>query len=164
VVRHTALQKKTAILDGLITVRSEIVDTVQSLPLEKQSQVFLGSWDIKDLLAHLVGWDYTNIQMARQVQNNQLPDFYSYYDRDWRSYNAELVSRYRVDDFTEMLAATRVSHQQLIVFLKSLPPDEFFKDRGLRYKGYKVLLGRLLEAELKDENTHLEQIKQFAGS
>jgi hypothetical protein len=164
VVRQTALQKKTAILDGLITVRSEIVDAVQSLPLEKQSQVFLGSWDIKDLLAHLVGWDYTNIQMARQVQNNQLPDFYDYYDRDWRSYNAELVSRYRIDDFTEMLAATQVSHQQLIAFLESLPPDEFFKDRGLRYKGYKVLLGRLLEAELKDENTHLEQIKQFAGS
>jgi hypothetical protein len=151
VVRQTALQKKTAILDGLITVRSEIVDAVQSLPLEKQSQVFLGSWDIKDLLAHLVGWDYTNIQMARQVQNNQLPDFYDYYDRDWRSYNAELVSRYRVDDFTEMLAATQVSHQQLIAFLESLPPDEFFKDRGLRYKGYKVLLGRLLEAELKDK-------------
>ena len=161
VVRQTAQQKKVVILDGLVAVRSEILRAARILPLEKQNLIFLGIWDIKDLLAHLVGWDYTNIQMARDVQNNQLPDFYRHYDRDWRSYNAELISRYRVDDFSKMLAAVQVSHQTLIDGLRDIPPGEFFKDQGLRFKGYKVMLGRLLEAELKDEKEHLAQIEQF---
>jgi hypothetical protein len=164
VVIQTAQQKKEAILAGLVDVRSEILHAAQALPPEKQNRVFLGAWDIEDLLAHLVGWDYTNIQMAQQVLGNLLPNFYEHYDRDWQSFNAGLVSRYRIDDFSRMLAAVQDSHQQLIAYLETIPPDEFFKDRGLRFKGYKVMLGRLLEAELKDENIHLAQIEQFVGT
>lgn len=27
----------------------------------KKDEIFLGDWSVKDLLAHLVGWDYTNL-------------------------------------------------------------------------------------------------------
>jgi hypothetical protein len=46
----------------------------------------------------------------------------------------------------------------LLDFLAIIPPEKFNKDFGVRFRGYKVTVQRLLEAELEDEKTHLQQI------
>ena len=81
----------------------------------------------------------------------QLPDFYSHYDRDWKTYNARLVTKYKRDDFAELLASVEDSLQELAGYLETIPAEEFDKDRGVRYKRYKVTIARLLQAEIKDE-------------
>jgi hypothetical protein len=39
-----------------------------------------------------------------------------------------------------------------------------WKDRGIRFRGWKVNVGRLMEAERRDEEKHWRQIKEFAES
>jgi hypothetical protein len=53
------------------------------------------------------------------------------------------------------------SQEKLIEFLQTIPAENFNKDFGVRFRGYKVTMQRLLEAEWKDEQTHLQQIVDF---
>jgi hypothetical protein len=146
---------------GLKAVRRDILDLAATLPEAEQDRVFLGVWSAKDLLAHLVGWDYTNIEAAKEMMAGQVPTVYQQHDAGWRSYNAMLVGRYRKEKFAELLVSVEESHRALIDFLEGMPVEEFEKDRGLRVNRYKVTIARFLQAEIKDEQTHYEQLKRL---
>jgi hypothetical protein len=162
-VSSTTQAEKDEIISGLVETRRRILDVASCLPPEKQDEVFLGVWSVKDLLAHLVGWDFTNTEAAREILAGEVPNFYSYYDRDWKSYNARLVVEYKRDNFAYLLSSVEDSHQRLIDFLKTIPAEEFDKERGVRFKRYKVTIARLLQAEIDDEKVHHVQIKEFGG-
>jgi hypothetical protein len=72
-----------------------------------------------------------------------------------------LVKKHKRDSFQELLGAVKGSQKKLIEFLQTIPPEHFNKDFGVRFRGYKVTIQRLLEAEWKDEQTHLRQITDF---
>lgn len=155
---------KSELLSKLIETRTAILIAVSQLPPEAYDTVFLGIWSIKDLIAHLVGWDFTNIEAAKAIQSGRLPEFYARFDKDWKTYNSELVANYKRDDFNEMLAIARDSHRQLVAYLENLPIKAFEKDFGVRSgRKYKVTIVGLLLAEWKDEREHLGQIQRFAG-
>ena len=159
----TDQERKDNIISALIQARRMILDTAYALPPEKQNEVFLGVWSVKDLLAHLIGWDYANLEATKSILQGELPKFYSHRDRDWETYNALLVERHMEEDFTELIYSLETSQRALMGFLATAPASEFDKDRGLRYKRYKVTIARLLEAEAKDEEEHARQIKAFAA-
>ena len=53
--------RKDEILSSITQARRKILDVAYTLPPEKRNTVFLGEWSARDLLAHLIGWDYTNL-------------------------------------------------------------------------------------------------------
>ena len=163
-MRATAQAKKNRIITELIETRRKILDVASSLSPAQQGEVFLGVWSVKDLLAHLVGWDFTNLEAAKALLNGQLPDFYSHYDRDWKTYNARLVAEHKRNDFADLLSSVEDSLQKLMGFLETVPVEEFDKDSGVRYKRYKVTIARLIQAETRDEKTHYQQIEEFRQS
>lgn len=55
----------------------------------------------------------------------------------------------------------RDSQKELMQFLQTIPPENFNKDFGVRFRGDKVTIQRLLEAEASDEQTHFQQIVDF---
>jgi hypothetical protein len=128
-VSGTAQAKKDKIISGLVETRRKILDAASSLPPDKQDEIFLGVWSAKDLLAHLVGWDFTNIEAVGALLGGKLPDFHSYHDPDWRTYNARLVKEYKKDDLAELLSSVEDSLQELVGCLKTVPAEEFDKDR-----------------------------------
>ena len=163
-MRDKAQEKKNRIISDLIEVRGKIIDAASTLRPQKQDEIFLGIWTVKDLLAHLAGWDFTNIEAAKQILSGKLPSFYQYYDRDWQSYNARLVEKYKKDDFAELVSVVDESHKRLVEFLETVPAEEFDRDRGIRTeRRYKVTIARLLQAEIDDEKVHYMQIEDFAG-
>lgn len=153
-------EDKEAILTGLVQVRRQILNAAALSPTQ-QDDVFLGIWSVKDLLAHLVGWDYTNLEAAKSVLAGELPAFYAHYDRDWQTYNARLVAEYKKDDFGEMLASVEDSHHQLVAFLETVPAEDYDRDTGVRFNRYKVTIARLLRVEIRDEQKHHAQIQAF---
>jgi hypothetical protein len=156
-----AQAKKDKIIAGLVEARGKILDAASSLSPADQDRVFLGVWSVKDLLAHLVGWDLANMEAAQAILAGELPGFYAHYDRDWRTYNARLVAEYKREDFADLLASVEDSHQKLIGFLETIPAEEFDRDKGVRFKGYKVTIARLLQTEIDDEKTHHMQVDEF---
>lgn len=154
-------KKKDKLISSLADVRDRILTIALFLPEEKQDEIFLGIWSSKDLLAHLAGWDETNLKAAEEILSGNLPSFYAHSDKDWATYNSKLVAEYGRADFEELVAFLRQSHGRLLNYLHDLPANEIWKDRGIRAKGWKVTIGRLLEVEKEDEEEHYQQLKQF---
>ena len=115
------------------------------------------------MIAHLIGWDFANLAAAKDIQAGKLPEFYTHYDEDWETFNAESVAKYKRDDFEELSALARDSLGQLIEYLESIPTETIEKDFGVRSgENDKVTIEYLLQAELKDGQEHLKQIQEFA--
>lgn len=163
-MKRTDSAFKDELIFGLKAVRESILSETLALPAKARNRVFLGAWSVMDLLAHLAGWDFTNLQAARDILNGLLPEFYEHHDKDWKTYNATLVSKYKRADFKEQVELVRDAQKQLIDFLQTLPVEDFKLDTGVRAKGIKVTIARLLQAELEDETTHFEQIYEFRKS
>ena len=139
-------------------VRRAILAAVATLPPDRQGEVFLGSWSVRELLAHLAGWDETNLAAAKSLQAGQLPGFYAYRDRDWQGYNARLVDQVSHKTLAEIQVLVERTCAELVAYLLSLSSAIFFQDFGVRYKGYRVTIARLIESEVRDESVHLGQI------
>jgi hypothetical protein len=155
-------KKKTVIIQTLKEVRAQIMDTILSLPREKLDQPFLGVWTLKDLMAQLIGWDFSNLDAIKNLLCGQLPAFFLYVDKDWQEYNAQLAERYRAQDFQSLLQALSDSHIELIAFLEELPDEVFENDHGVEYQGNQITVSRLLEIEAQDERTRLSLMRAFS--
>jgi hypothetical protein len=51
----------------------------------------------------------------------------------------------------------------LVAYVQTIPPEDFNRDFGVRFRGYKVTIQRLLEADIKDVQIHCQQIVDFFG-
>ena len=160
-MRPTAEEKKARYLQTLRDERLALLEVAAAVPPAAAGVVFLGEWSAKDIVAHLIGWDYANIEAIQAILDGRLPAFYAHHDRDWRSFNAELVRRYRLEDFDALLQSARDSNQALYDRLLTVPAAEFERDHGVRFRGYMVTIARLLAAESDDEQVHAQQLRDF---
>ena len=151
-VAGAAQAEKDEIIRGLVKARRKILDAARSLSPVEQGAIFLGVWSVKDLLAHLVGWDYTNLKAVEEILAGQKPGFWEHYDRDWKSYNAQLVAEYKRDDFAELLALVEESNCKLIDFLQTVLAEQYLKKSEIR---------SLLRTEIRDEEKHHRQVEEF---
>jgi len=76
-MRKTAEDQKRELVDELAVARRSLLETVGAFPAERLDEVFLGTWSVKDLLAHLVGWDTTNLQAIQEILAGQYPTFFN---------------------------------------------------------------------------------------
>jgi len=162
-VNSKAAIKKEQIISELQKARSEILTEVAALSSKERDTVFLGVWSVKDILAHLAGWDYANMDAIHSVLEGKLPAFNEYHEPDWQTYNAMLVERYKKGSFKELVASVRASHIKLVELAQSVPVEQFNKDFGVRFRRSKVTVQRLLEADIKDVRLHHQQIVEFFG-
>lgn len=158
-----AQAKKEWIISEMQRVRSDILTEVAALSRKERDTVFLGIWSVRDLLAHLAGWDFANLDAAKSIIKGRLPSFYDHHDRDWQTYNAMLVKKYRRNTFRELRATLKDSQRKLIDHLQTIPPEYFNRDFGLRFRGRRVTIQRLLQADIKDVQIHHQQIVDFFG-
>jgi hypothetical protein len=145
----------------MVEAQEALMEAARGVPEAERTRVFLGTWSLMDLLAHLAGWDHANMEAVEAVRAGRLPAFYEHRDRDWRTFNAMLVEKYGRESFEEMMRELRLSHQQWREVLEAVPERDFSRDFGVRFRGYKVTIQRLVEAETKDERVHLGQVEEF---
>ena len=119
-MKATPQVKKDKVIAALGEARCKIMEAAAALPPAKQDEVFLGVWSEQDLLAHLVGWDDTNLAAVQEILAGQLPSFYAHHDRDWRTFNAGLVAQYK-REMAALLASMQDSHRRLVYFLQLCP-------------------------------------------
>ena len=153
--------KKEQVIRELQETRQSILAEIDVLSAKDRNTVFLGVWSVRDLLAHLAGWDFTNVEAIKSVLAGKLPAFYEHHDRDWQTYNAMLVRKYKMNSFRELRATVKTSQKKLIEYLQTIPPEYFNRDFGVRFRKYKVTIQRLLEADIKDVQIHHQQIVDF---
>jgi hypothetical protein len=154
-----AARRKAEVISAMRAGRAEILALAETLAPEQFRQVYLGKWCLLDMLAHLAGWDDANRQAVDAVLAGEQPEFYQHAGKAWSLYNDLLVARYRQDDPAAILALTRQSMDALLARLEAVSPLGIDRDFGARFRGFHVTIGRLLDADVKDEQEHLEQLR-----
>jgi Protein of unknown function (DUF1706) len=154
--------RKEQLLSDLHSARLALLAAAGSVPGRRRDDVFLGTWSIKDLVAHLVGWDLANLEGVQAVLAGRLPEFYAHHDRDWAGLNAEFVARHKRNHYSALVAEARRAHRRLMKSLLVVPAEEFDRDFGVRFRGVKVTIARLLASETGDEQEHCRQVEEFA--
>jgi hypothetical protein len=161
-MKITVETKKQQLLSGLSGARQEVLAAAMNLPRTEQDTPFLGTWSAHDVVAHLVGWDHANREAVEAIRGGRLPAFYARYDRDWRTFNAELVARHKQATLEETVALAQASHAELLATLDAVPAAELIRDYGVRSPGNRrVTIPMLLDVEARDERKHAEQIREF---
>lgn len=155
--------RKAQLLSDLHAARLALLAAAGRVPARRRNDIFLGAWSIKDLVAHLVGWDHANLEGAQALLARRLPAFYAHRDRDWAGLNAEFVARYRRDHYTALAAEARRAHRALMKYLLTVPAEEFDRDGGVRFRGVRVTIARLLASETQDEQEHCRQVEEFVA-
>jgi hypothetical protein len=152
------------LVDELISVRAGILDAASEIPAEERATPFVGHWPIKDLLAHLAGWDYTNVEAAVDLRSGRLPAFYDDYDPGWASYNQELIETYGTEEWDELMSLLKESQAAFLDAIADLGEEEVAAARGPAWRGHDISLLSVLRAAVRDESEHLQQIRSFVAS
>jgi hypothetical protein len=140
-------------------VRGELIEAASSVPSELRNEPFVGTWDVKDVIAHTIGWDYTNIEALPDFRAGRLPAFFTLYDADWAAINADLIARYRVEDWDALIAALRESQSAFVAAIRTLTDADL--DNVASWAGRRVSLRGMMRAVSRDESEHVAQIRAF---
>lgn len=138
-------------------VRRDLIAAASAVPPDLTNTPFVGSWDIKDVIAHTVGWDYTNIEALPDFRAGRLPAFFDAYDPDWASVNAGLIARYREEDWEALLESVRVSGEAFVAAMRELSDADL--DRGTIWGQRRVTLRGMMRAVSRDESEHVAQVR-----
>lgn len=160
-MRKTRQERQTTLIESLAAARGEILSLAEQVPPERRDAQFLGTWCVKDLLAHLIGWDHTNLQAVQEILAGMRPGFFQFYDKDWQRYNGSLVAAHRREPFDALLADAAASHSKLLVYLRAQPPEAVLEGKYSGETGRTVTIRNLLRAEAVDELRHAAQLREF---
>ena len=108
--------KKQIVIKKLIKARKKILDLIRPLSKQLWEEVFLGTWSLKDLVAHLIGWDIWGLRATKEILQGKLPSYYQYYDeeihteqiRDW-------LKNQRTEDILDLAGKFRIKNKKSLL-------------------------------------------------
>jgi hypothetical protein len=123
----------------------------------------LHRWSPRDIVAHLIGWNRSLIQGGKQIRMGELP----FYDIDpgenYSKVNDQFVKDISSESREELLDEMRVSAEKLADFLRTLNPDEWDHDYGVRHKEAVVTIRNTMDELIEDYAHHRKQIEDWLG-
>jgi hypothetical protein len=157
------MSEQTDVVDSLVLTREALLREADAVPPELRETPFVGHWNLMDVLAHLVGWDYTNQRAIEEFRQGQTPDFYRHYDAGWASYNQQLIDHYGSSDWVALRSALDKSQASVVAVLRSLGAEELTQELSRPGRRRPVTIEGILRAAVGDEREHLEQIRSFVA-
>lgn len=128
-------QTKEELIRGFKTERDGLFESITGLEGEDMEEVIPG-WTLKDLLAHIVEWDWQGIKDVRDFLESGDVNFEHHLDND--SFNAKSIAKHRQAGFESLVDDLRRSTEATLDFLNSISEEELFRQRGLVFKGDEV--------------------------
>ncbi len=124
----------------------------------------VSGWTVRDILAHLIGWNRHIVRGAQQILSGELP----YYDvdpgPDYSKVNAALVREYGDVDRAALLARLAASTAELTEFLRAIHPAEWDRDFGVRHDSETLTVKSTVDDLIADYDYHQRQIEELRAS
>lgn len=98
---------------------------LQGLNEARMAEVWLGSWSVKDVVAHLSGWHREMIPLLERLARGEkpVPAGVSYEDVD--AWNARFVAAARDRSAAELLLELDASHEAFMRAAAAVPEERF---------------------------------------
>lgn len=94
---------------------------------QKTEHEVLGSWTVKDIIAHLIFWDEMVLDEIKQIRRGIAPETIGLIDKEVDRFNDEAVVKSKNVPLNEILSLWEQTFQKLICCLKNLSEKEFRK-------------------------------------
>ena len=125
---------------------------IKGLDDVQMSQVWLGSWGVREIVAHITGWHREMIPALVRVGRGEAPYPDGFYDAS-DSWNARFVEARRERTPADILRELDASHRDLLSAASRLADEQFAQGRAASGLVDGVAAGHYRE--------HAEQIRQW---
>ena len=109
------------ILHRMDETRSKIEELLPEI--DPRKEIYPG-WTIRDMLAHMTGWDDATIDSLRAHVIDRPPSVSAIYSLD--EYNAQTISSRNALDYDHVLEEWRLTRQVLRTLIEHMPEEKFF--------------------------------------
>jgi len=151
-----------SLIDALEEQRERLVALALSVPADLRQTQFVGKWSLHEVIAHLIGWDRTNINTVDDLLAGRLPPFYDRYEPNWVGYNDELVAKHGDEDWDALMQELSESQTAALLKLRSLSAKQLTQP-GPVWRTRPVTIAGVLRFATKDEYEHLGQIEALVA-
>ncbi len=121
-------------------------------------------WTVRDIVAHLIGWNRYIVRGARQILRGELPFYDVSPGPDYSNVNAEIVREYADTDRSVLLVRLVASKKELMSFLRTLDTGMWDRDFGVRHKGETLTVKSTVNDLIADYHHHRGQLEEFRMS
>lgn len=146
---------KQAALNEVQSSFNELLAVVEGLDERAMSARFYGTWNVKDILAHIAGWQHTMTGALDRMARGErpTPEGVDYSDAD--AWNAKFAAAMTAQNAATVVADLRQSFANYLRAAKALPDDRY---------GEGKTVNRLLEASgYGHYREHLPAITAYAA-
>jgi uncharacterized damage-inducible protein DinB len=146
------------LIDAFEEQRRLLLDSIRAVPPEMRKEPFVGKWSLHEVVAHLIGWDRTNVSTVDSILAGQLPAFYERFEPNWESFNDDLVAQNDNEDWDELMTALEASQAAALARLRALPPEALTRP-GPVWRTRQVTIAGVIRSATRDEHEHLGQVR-----
>jgi hypothetical protein len=123
------------------------------------------SWTVRDIVAHLIGWNRYIVQGSRQILRSELPFYDVDPGPDYSNINAVLIRECTDTDHSALLKSLTDSTKELVTFLRTIDSAEWDHDFGVRHNDETITVKSTMEDLIADYHHHRIQLQDLgAGS
>ena len=97
---------------------------IAGLDEKAMREVWLGTWSVRDIVAHITGWHAEMIPALERVGRGEPPYADGAYD-DYDGWNARFVAARRDRATADLLREADTSHRELLIAASKLPDASF---------------------------------------
>ncbi len=110
-----------------------LMEAVQGLSDEQTARRWCGSWSVRDILAHIIGWHHEMDDALERIARGEkpVPEGVDYSDVD--AFNARFVQTWQGTSPAALLAELKAS-KDLLVAAARLVPEERFEEGRAAYR------------------------------
>ncbi len=154
--------QRAELLSELKTSRDEIEDLLEGAPEEALTvSGAIGEWSVKDLLAHLAGWDAELITALAKLKQGVRSDLFNFWpDEKVNAANARIYQENRGRPLERVLVDFRGARKQLIRQVETLSQKEL--DAVISKQTRRSLAEEIWHDSVEHDAEHLPELRAWA--
>ena len=144
--------------DKFRKARDELFASIKKLKRSDMKLKSLDGWSVRDILAHIIEWDFRSVEDAQGIVADETIDTRRLEDMD--GFNREVLQNYEKWSMNDIFTGLGLSTRQVLNFLRSKTEDKLNKGGQLLENGQKVTVRWLMDYSDHDIE-HAKQIREW---
>jgi hypothetical protein len=135
--------------------QADLVDAVSGVSEQRAAEVWSGTWGIKQIVAHISGWESSMTQALGKIANGERPTVEGFDLNDTDGSNAKFAESAASSSFADVLAGLRSAGDGLVEAIRGTPDDRIQEGRTAR---------RIVETLIRHPGEHTDEIRKWRSA
>lgn len=132
--------------------QADLEDAVRGLSDQRSEIVWSGTWGVKQILAHIAGWQSTMAQALDKISHGERPSVDGVNLNDTDGTNDAFAQRAAAQTLTEVLGELHAASDRFEAAIRALPDDRIVEGRTAR---------RIVEQMIRHPGEHTDEIRAW---